>query len=85
VAHLINKRKYDIIILDELCVALKLKLITLPEVIELLSKIPPRVECVLTGRCAPREIIELADLVSEIKEVKHYFRKGVKARRGIEC
>ena len=45
---------------------------------------PERVDLVLTGRYAPPELIDMADLVSEVREVKHYFRKGVRARKGIE-
>lgn len=78
------KRKFDVIILDEINVALDLKLLECREVLELLKNIPEIIEVVLTGRNAPFEILKAADLVSHIKDVKHYFRKGLKARRGIE-
>ncbi len=78
------KRKFDVIILDEINVALDLKLLECGKVLELLKNIPKRIEVVLTGRNAPLEILKAADLVSHIKEIKHYFRKGLKARRGIE-
>lgn len=75
---------YDIVILDEINVALNLKLINLAEVLELIKNKPKHVELILTGRYAPEEIIEAADLVTEMKEVKHPFNKGYQARRGIE-
>ena len=59
-------------------------LITTEEVIELLNDRPENVEVVLTGRRAPEKLIKMADLVSEVKEIKHYYNRGVKARNGIE-
>jgi ATP:corrinoid adenosyltransferase len=76
--------KYDMIILDEINVALDFKLIALPEVIGLIKNKPPALDLILTGRYAPPEIIELADTVSEIQEVKHHYNKGIKDRAGIE-
>jgi len=76
--------QYDIIILDEINVAVWFDLITTKEVLELLNDRPENMEVVLTGRRAPEELIEIADLVSEVKAVKHYFDRGVKARDGIE-
>jgi cob(I)alamin adenosyltransferase len=81
-AMLLNQ--YDIIILDEVNVAVWFDLITTEEVIELLNDRPENVEVVLTGRRAPEELIKMADLVSEVKEIKHYYNRGVKARNGIE-
>jgi cob(I)alamin adenosyltransferase len=78
------KEKYSVVILDEICVALNLGLVNLREVTAIIDCAPEEAEVVLTGRGAPKEIIERADLVSEIKEIKHYFKKGVQARRGIE-
>ena len=72
------------VILDEINIALNLKLLLVKDIIRLIKKTPKRIELVLTGRYAPREIIKIADLVSEAKEVKHYYKKGIKARRGIE-
>jgi len=80
----ISKGIYRMVILDEINVALHLKLLKLKEIKELINKFPRASELILTGRCAHPEIIRLADLVSEIKEIKHYFKKGVKGRRGIE-
>jgi len=76
--------KYDMVILDEINVALDFKLIGLQEVIELIKNKPPALDLILTGRFAPPEIIEFADTVSEVKEVKHHYSKGIKDRAGIE-
>jgi cob(I)alamin adenosyltransferase len=75
---------YDLVILDEINYAIYLNLIKLQSVVQLIKNKPAHVEIVLTGRNAAKEIIEIADLVSEIKEIKHYFQKGVLARKGIE-
>ena len=80
----ILNRKYRLIILDEINIALKLKLVSLREVLGVLKAAPKKKEIVLTGRYAPTEILKLADLVSEVRERKHYYKKGVKARKGIE-
>ncbi len=75
---------YDLVILDEINYAIYLNIIKLNNVVQLIKNKPAKVEIVLTGRNAAKEIIEIADLVSEIKEIKHYFKKGVLARIGIE-
>jgi cob(I)alamin adenosyltransferase len=80
----INSGKYDMVILDEINVALDFKLIALTEVIELIKNKPATLDLILTGRYAPPEIIELADTVSEVKEVKHHYKAGIKDRAGIE-
>ena len=76
--------EYDIIILDEAIVAIYFKLIETNDLIEILKAKPKNVELILTGRYCPKELIDLADLVTEMKEVKHYYQKGVTSRRGIE-
>ena len=76
--------KYDVVIFDEINIALYYKLISLPELIKLIRQRPAHVELVLTGRYAPDELIERADLVTEMKEVKHYYKEGLEARKGIE-
>ena len=76
--------EFDIVVLDELCVALFMELVSLDDVLELIDAKPAHTELVLTGRYAHPTLIERADLVSEINEVKHYFTKGVDARVGIE-
>jgi cob(I)alamin adenosyltransferase len=80
----IKSGEYDLVILDEINVALNLKLISLEKVLELIKGKPKHVELVLTGRYAPKEIIDAADLVTEMREVKHPFKKGCQAREGIE-
>lgn len=76
--------EYDIIILDEAIVAIYFKLIKTEELIKFIKQKPKNVELILTGRYCPEELIELADLVTEMKEVKHYYQKGITSRRGIE-
>ncbi|MDP2914758.1 MAG: cob(I)yrinic acid a,c-diamide adenosyltransferase [Candidatus Aminicenantes bacterium] len=75
---------YQIIVLDEINVALHFKLLTENDVLSFLDQKPDGVEIVLTGRYAPVSIIRRADLVTEMKETKHYYRKGLAARAGIE-
>ncbi|MFA5275633.1 MAG: cob(I)yrinic acid a,c-diamide adenosyltransferase [Candidatus Omnitrophota bacterium] len=77
--------EFDLIILDEVNVAMKLGLLNINEVSALIKSAPKNMEIVLTGRNAPERIIKEADLVSEIREVKHYYNSGLKARIGIEC
>lgn len=76
--------EYDIVILDEINIALHYKLIGLDDLLCLIKLLPRSTELILTGRHAHPEILNIADLVSEIREVKHYYRKGIKARKGIE-
>ena len=80
----VNDGEYDVVVLDEINVALHLKLIGTNEVVDLIRRKPKHVELILTGRYAPSEVVELADLVTEMKEVKHPFTKGVPPRKGIE-
>lgn len=75
---------YDIIILDEINVAIWFGLIKEEKVLELLNQRPEDIELILTGRYAPEKIIKRADLVTEMKCIKHYYDRGVKARNGIE-
>ena len=82
--EVVKSGEYDIVILDEINVALNLKLIKTGRVLELIKDKPKHVELILTGRYAPNEIIEAADLVTEMKEVKHPFNRGYEARKGIE-
>jgi cob(I)alamin adenosyltransferase len=75
---------YDLVVLDEVNVAVCYDLIGLEEVLRLIRDKPPRVELILTGRYADNKLIEAADLVTEMVKVKHPFDAGVKARKGIE-
>lgn len=74
----------DLVILDEINNALWFELVTEEEVLELMKNRLPNIELVLTGRNAPEAIMEVADLVTEMREIKHYYTKGVPVRRGIE-
>jgi cob(I)alamin adenosyltransferase len=76
--------EYQMIILDEINVALDFKLIPIEEVVEMIQTKPAPLDLVLTGRYAPAEIIALADTVSEIKEIKHHYTQGIKEKAGIE-
>lgn len=76
--------RYNMIILDEINVAVDFKLIPLQDLIDLIKNRPPALDLILTGRYAPKEILKLADTVSEVKEIKHHYAAGVKDRAGIE-
>ncbi|HHT49880.1 MAG TPA: cob(I)yrinic acid a,c-diamide adenosyltransferase [Eubacteriaceae bacterium] len=78
------KGEYDLVVLDEINVALYFKLFSLEELLAVLKNKADHVEVICTGRYAPKELIDLADLVTEMKEIKHYYFKGVEARVGIE-
>ncbi len=80
----IRSKAYDIVILDEINVAVDYGLIPLKEVLELMESKPESVELILTGRYAKPEILEKADLVTEMVERKHYYQKGIQSREGIE-
>lgn len=76
--------KYDMVVLDEVNVAVYFKLIRPDDVIQLIEEKPPGVELILTGRYAEISVIERADLVTEMVKIKHPYDRGVKARKGIE-
>lgn len=86
VEQIINEEKPDLIVLDELNTSLHLGLVEKEKVLDLLKKIPEEVEVVISGRYAAQELIELADLVSEIQATKHYFEgdPNMPAREGID-
>lgn len=77
--------EYDLVILDEICVCFYFGLLDLDDVMPLLSMKPENVELILTGRYCPEEILDMADLVTEMREIKHYYQKGITSRKGIEC
>ena len=81
----LNSGAYDVVILDEIFIALYYGLIQTDQVLEALNNRPEQVEVVLTGRYAPDALIERADLVTEMKEIKHYYSQGVLSRKGIDC
>ncbi len=76
-----KSKDYDLIILDEICVALDLGLLKLEYILE---RINPEKDYILTGRNCHEKIIQIADLVTEMKEIKHPFEKGIKAKKGID-
>jgi cob(I)alamin adenosyltransferase len=75
---------FDMVILDELNIALKYQYIPLSEVLEALRSRPPRQHAVVTGRAAPAELIEIADTVTEMNVIKHAFQAGIRAQKGVE-
>ncbi len=83
-ADMMAGEAFDVIILDEILVAIYFKLLTEDEIIEVIKTKPEHIEIILTGRYCPEKIIEMADLVTEMKEIKHYYAKGILSRKGIE-
>ncbi len=81
---ILSSGDYNVVILDEANIALYYNLFTVKEIIDLIDCRSKNTELVITGRHAPPEVLERADLVTEMKAVKHYYKKGVKARVGIE-
>jgi cob(I)alamin adenosyltransferase len=82
--EIVGSGDYDLVVLDEINVALEWHLIQLADVLSLLDQKPVRVELILTGRYAHPEVIARADLVTEMREIKHPYHKGIVSRRGIE-
>lgn len=80
----ITASRWDLIVLDEINYAIKFGLVEIEQVMDLLDKKPPELHLVLTGRDARPELIERADLVTEMKLIKHPYQKGIKAQKGIE-
>lgn len=83
-SSLLSAGTYDVIILDELTIALYFGLLSCEDVIEALNNRAPQTEVVITGRYAPQYLIDKADLVTEMQEVKHYYTQGVLSRDGID-
>jgi len=82
--EVIASGKYDLVIFDELNTTLHFKLVPIQEVLGILDMKPEKTEVIITGRYAPQEIVDRADLVTEMREIKHYYKAGVNARVGIE-
>jgi cob(I)alamin adenosyltransferase len=85
IAEVLASGDYQIVVLDEICVALYFGLATVQQVLDLINARPTGVELILTGRRAPPAIVDAADLVTEMLEVKHPFQRGIMARQGIEA
>ncbi len=83
--RIILSGEYDVVVLDEANIAIFYNLFSAKELIDILKQKPENTEIIITGRYATEELIEFADLVTEMKEIKHYYTSGVKARVGIEC
>ncbi|MDG6218025.1 MAG: cob(I)yrinic acid a,c-diamide adenosyltransferase [Candidatus Thermoplasmatota archaeon] len=81
---IINNNKYDMIILDEINVAVDFNLIKLDEILRTMDEKPAHLELIFTGRYAHPEVIRKADLVTEMLEIKHPYQKGIKSRKGID-
>jgi len=84
VARIIEKGEHDLVILDEGNIAVKYNIFSEQDLLDLFEKKPDHVEIVVTGRGATQAVMKKADLIVEMKDIKHYFQKGVKARIGIE-
>lgn len=84
VKGLVENRGCDILILDEVMASISGGFIGEDEIVELIEKKPKDMELILTGRNVPEKIMEKADLITEMREIKHYYKKGVPAREGIE-
>ena len=84
ISKIIESKDYDLVILDEILIALREHLLAEEEILDLLKNKPASVELILTGRGASNKVLEAANLVTEMKEVKHPWRRGVRARKGIE-
>ncbi|MFH1086183.1 MAG: cob(I)yrinic acid a,c-diamide adenosyltransferase [Chloroflexota bacterium] len=84
VRQAVHSGDYQIVVLDEINIAIHLKLATVEQVLDLIQNRPPGVELVLTGRRAPQALLDAADLVTEMREVRHPYQRGIGARRGIE-
>ena len=76
--------KFNVVILDEINYAVQLELLKIDDVIDLIKSKPSELDLVLTGNHAAEEVIEIADLVTEMKEIKHPFKSGIKAKKGID-
>ena len=83
-AEAVRANAYDMVVLDELLGSIKAGLVSLDDVLQLVRDKPPELHLVLTGRGAPPELVDAADLVSEIVAVKHPYEQGIKAQPGIE-
>ncbi len=83
-AQVLAAGEYDVVILDEACIALHFMLFDLASLLAAIDQRAEHVEVIVTGRYAPQRLIDKADLVTEMREIKHYYTKGVEARSGIE-
>ncbi len=83
--HVLQDGVYDVVILDEITIAIQFGFLDAEDVWNVIKDRAEGVEVIVTGRNCPKEIIDRADLVTEMKEIKHYYNQGVTSRKGIEC
>lgn len=83
--EVITSRQYDLIVLDEVCAAVYFGMIEAEDVARLFPKVKDHCDLIITGRYCPEEWIESADVVTEMKEIKHYYKAGVLSRKGLDC
>jgi len=83
--EVISSGSYDVVILDEINIAAAWKLIDVGDVLELIKSKPEDLELILTGRYADQSLIEAADLVTEMRKIRHPYDRGIRARKGIDC
>jgi cob(I)alamin adenosyltransferase len=83
-SEILKSGEYDVVVLDEINIAVFFELFTAEQVLEALKHRAENIEVIMTGRYADEKLIEVADLVTEMKEIKHYYTQGVMARKGIE-
>jgi cob(I)alamin adenosyltransferase len=76
--------RYGLVVFDEINYAMDYGILATEEVVRFLKRKPQDLHIVLTGRNVPPEVVEVADMVTEMKEIKHHFARGIKARKGIE-
>ena len=84
ILDVIKNNKCDVLIIDEVMAVLSNNFLTVDEVLYIINNKPKNMEIIMTGRNVPKEIIEKANLVTEMKPIKHYFEEGIDARKGIE-
>ncbi|HHU57582.1 MAG TPA: cob(I)yrinic acid a,c-diamide adenosyltransferase [Bacteroidales bacterium] len=84
VKEIIQSGAYDVVVLDEACIALHYRLFSIEDLLKVIDLKPEQTEVIVTGRYAPQALVDRADLVTEMKEVKHYYQQGIQARKGIE-
>ncbi len=84
IREILQSKKYDLVVLDEVTIALYYKMFDVKRLMQVICNRELHIEVVITGRYAPEELIEMADLVTEMKEVKHYYQEGVLSRDGID-
>lgn len=81
---IIQNAEYDVVILDEINVAINYNLLETENILKIIKNKPKKLEIILTGRYAPKKLIKISDIVTEMKEIKHLYKKGIEKREGID-